>query len=127
MQIPLEITFRGMEPSAAVEAKIRTKAEKLERFFEHIMACRVAVEVPHSHHHKGKLYRVRVDVTVPDGELLASRGNDEDRAHEDIYVVIRDAFNAVQRQLEDYARRRRGDIKSHPVPGQLPGERLLPE
>ncbi|MFO7580262.1 MAG: HPF/RaiA family ribosome-associated protein [Nitrosomonas halophila] len=46
MQIPLEITFRNMDPSAAVEARLREKAEKLERFHDHIMSCRIVVEAP---------------------------------------------------------------------------------
>ncbi|MDX1488117.1 MAG: cold shock domain-containing protein, partial [Acidiferrobacterales bacterium] len=36
-------------------------------------------------------------------------------AHEDVYVALRDAFAAARRQLGDYARRRRGDTKVHPV------------
>ncbi|MEN8108177.1 MAG: HPF/RaiA family ribosome-associated protein, partial [Pseudomonadota bacterium] len=72
MQIPLQITFRDMEPSAAVEADIREKAGKLEWFYDQIMSCRVVVAAPHGHHHKGNLYQVRIDMTVPDGELLVT-------------------------------------------------------
>ena len=59
MPIPLQISFRNMDPSPAVEERIRQKAEKLERFHDRIVGCTVVVEAPHRHHHKGKLYNVR--------------------------------------------------------------------
>lgn len=114
--IPLEISFRNVEPSAALEARIRERADKLEKFCDRIMHCRVMVEAPHRHHHKGKLFHVRVDVTVPGEEIIVKRDPDEHHAHEDVYVAMRDSFNAVARQLEDYMRRRRGDIKAHELP-----------
>lgn len=118
MRIPLEITFRHMAPSDAIEANIREKAEKLEHFYEQIMGCRVVVEAPHAHHHQGKLFHVRVDLTVPGGELLVTGGHHhQSHAHEDVYVAIRDAFDVARRRVEDYARQQRGDVKSHePVP-----------
>ncbi|MDR4499341.1 MAG: HPF/RaiA family ribosome-associated protein [Candidatus Scalindua sp.] len=116
MQLPLQITFRGMEPSDAVEANVREKAEKLERFAEHITSCRVIVEAPHKHQQKGLLYSVKVDITLPGKEIVATRHPDEHHAHEDIYVAIRDAFNAAGRQLEDYVRRRRAEVKTHELP-----------
>lgn len=113
MQLPAQISFRGMEPSDAVEAKIRDRIAKLDRFYDRIMACRVVVESPHRRHHQGKLFHVRVDLTVPGGELAVTREPAEHHAHEDVFVAIRDAFEAAQRQLEDYARRQRGDLKTH--------------
>lgn len=116
MQIPLQITFRHLEPSDAIEADIRDKAQKLERFANDITSCRVVVEAPHKHHHKGRIYTVSIDITVPGDEIVASRHPDKQHAHEDAYVAIRDAFNAAQRQLEDYVRERRGKVKSHETP-----------
>ena len=117
MQTPLQITFRDMEPSDAVEARIREKAGKLEQYYDKIMSCRVMVEAPHGHHHQGKLYQVRIDLGVPDGELVVSHEHHhKDHAHEDVYVAIRDAFDAMKRQLEDHARVRRGKVKQHDAP-----------
>jgi ribosomal subunit interface protein len=116
MQVPLQISFRDMEPSAAVEDRIRERAAKLDRYYERIMGCRVVVEAPHRRHHQGKLYHVRVDLTVPQGELVVSREPVNHHAHEDVYVAIRDAFDAAQRRLADYARRQRGDIKVREAP-----------
>jgi len=110
---PVEIVFQNFASSPAVEARIRERAEKLDRFYDQIMGCRVAVEASHRRHHKGNLYHVRIDLTVPGEELVVSRVPDDKQAHEDIYVAIRDAFDAMRRQLEDYARRRRGQVKRH--------------
>lgn len=111
MQIPLQITLRDMPPSEAVETRIREKAQKLDSFYDRIMSCRVVVESPQRHQHQGKLHSVRIDLSVPGAELVVNRVE-----HEDIYVAIRDAFNAIGRKLEDYARRQRGDVKIHDVP-----------
>lgn len=104
-----------MDPSAAIEARIRERAAGLEHYHDQIMSCRVAVEMHHRHHHQGNLFHVRVDLKVPEGEIVASREPAEHHAHEDVYVAIRDAFDAARRQLEDHARRRRGVVKEHAV------------
>jgi ribosomal subunit interface protein len=113
MELPLQITFRHMEASAAIEARVHEQAQKLERFYDHILSCRVVIEAPHKHHHKGRVYHARVDLTVKDGKLVANREPGLNHAHEDVYVAIRDAFEAVRRQLDGYVSRRRGAVKVH--------------
>jgi len=127
MQIPLQITFRGIPKSEAVEARIREKVDKLERFHTHIMSCRVAVEAEHQHHHQGNQYHIRIDITTPRKELVISREHHDKQAYEDIYVAIRDAFDAAKRQLEDYARVQRGHVKTHDLQAIGTVVRLLPE
>jgi ribosomal subunit interface protein len=106
-----------LERSDAVEAKIREKAAKLEQYYDKIMSCRVMVEAPHGHKHQGTLYHVRIELGVPDGELVVSHEHHhKDHSHEDAYVAIRDAFDAMKRQLEDHARVRRGKVKQHDAP-----------
>lgn len=107
MQVPLQISFRNMDPSDAMEAAIRDKAEKLEQFHDQIISCRVMVEAKHRRHHKGNHYTVRIDLTVPGRELAVSRDPAERKAYEDAYVALRDAFDSARRQLEDDVRRRR--------------------
>jgi cold shock CspA family protein/ribosome-associated translation inhibitor RaiA len=114
--IPVQITFRNIEPTAAIAANVRKKAEKLERFSDHLMSCRVVIEAPHRHHHKGKLYHVRVDLGVVGDELVVTHEGPLNHAHEDVYVAIRDSFEAAVRKVEDYERKRRGKVKSHEVP-----------
>lgn len=109
MRIPFQVTFRDMPRSEAVEAEIRRRAEKLDEFCDRIMSCRVTVETPGGHKHQGKLHSVHVDLKVPGEEIASTRRHE----HEDVYVAIRDAFDAVRRRLEDYVRRTRGDTKQH--------------
>jgi ribosomal subunit interface protein len=111
VELPLQITVRNASISEAVEEDIREKAASLDSFYGHIMGCRVAVEAPHRHQHRGILYNVRIDITVPGSELVIKR-----EPHEDVYVAVRDAFDAARRQLEDFARRQRGDVKTHEPP-----------
>lgn len=113
MDLPLQITWRDISPSPAVEADIRDKAEKLELFYHHVISCRVVVEAPHAHHHKGKLYRLHIEIRVPGREIHVNRDPDQHRAHQDIYVAIRDAFDAARRQLQAHARLQRGAVKQH--------------
>ena len=118
VRVPLNITCRGIESSAALEDAVRKRADKLERFCDDITHCRVVVEKPHKHHHHGNLYHVRIDVTVPGKELVVRRAPEAHHAHEDVYVAIRDAFDAMRRQLEDYVRIRRGQVKRHSPPAR---------
>lgn len=116
MQTPLQIAFRNFERSEAIAAKIEERANKLESFYDGIIGCRVTVEALHKHHRQGNHYHVRVTVTVPGAELVADREPDEHYAYSDVYVAIRDAFDAMRRQLEDYARQRRRQVKLHESP-----------
>ncbi len=127
MELPLEVTFRGMEHSEAMEAKIRKRAEKLERYFSKIMSCRVVVEAPHKHHHKGKIFHVSLDVTVPGKELVVNRDPGDNHAHEDAYVAIRDAFDAMERKLDAFAHKKRGEVKHHQEEGYGRITSLKPE
>lgn len=116
MQQPLQITFRDIPHSDSVEEVIREKAAKLDQYFDKIMSCRVTIESPHSHHHQGSLYHVTVDITVPGNELVASRSTDKNHAHEDVYVALRDAFDAAKRQLQEYKGKLKKQVKSHEAP-----------
>jgi ribosomal subunit interface protein len=116
MQQQLQVTFNNMQPSDAVEKKIRERVEKLDKLFDQILACRVVIEAPHKHQHKGGLYHVSIDLTLPDSELVVNRRPDQHQEHEDIYVAVRDAFNAMRKQLLNYISRRHRQVKSHEVP-----------
>lgn len=127
MQLPLQITFRHAPSSPGIEALIRERAEELDRFFERIISCRVAVECQHARHRQGNLFRIRVDLKVPGREIVVGRDPAANRGHEDVHVAIRDAFDAAQRLLEDHARQMRRDVKLHAVPDHGRVVRLLPE
>jgi len=121
MSIPLEISFHGMEPSEALRRNIRQHADHLARFADNILSCHVVIEAVQKRHHHGNLYLARIHVTLPGAHVDVGRARPEDKSHEDVYIAVRDAFNAARRQLEDFVRRRRGDVKQHSSPetGQI--------
>ncbi|MFC0709944.1 HPF/RaiA family ribosome-associated protein [Azorhizophilus paspali] len=120
MQKPVQIHFHQIEPSPAIEAHIREQCDELEEFYERIIGCSVTFDAPHRRHHQGRLYQVKVHLTLPDGDIHSSQAHHDEHTHEDPYVAIRDSFRAVRRQLEDYARKRRAEVKSH-EPAQQEG------
>jgi cold shock CspA family protein/ribosome-associated translation inhibitor RaiA len=112
--VPLELTFRNMAHSNAIEAAVRERAEKLDKFYPRIISCRVVVEeLARREGASAIAYHVRVDVRVPGGEFVGDKVPPPQRFHEDIQVALRDAFDGVRRELEDYTRRQRGEVKTH--------------
>jgi len=113
MSTNVRVHFQNMERSPALEASINKHVEKLQRFYSHIVALHVTVEAPHQHRHKGYNYRVVIRISVPDDTLVVSHERGRNPAHEDCYVAIHDAFQSARRQLQDYARIRRHQVKRH--------------
>jgi cold shock CspA family protein/ribosome-associated translation inhibitor RaiA len=144
MILPLQITFRNMASSEVVKGWIQEEANKLDEFHGKITGCRVVVELPNRRRKAGNLYHVRVDLTVPGGEMVVKRqpnlrrlpGRIEAKPtkclevkapHKDLRQAINDAFGAVQRRLQDFSRRRRREVKTHQGPSRARVGRLFPE
>ena len=145
MIFPLQISFRNMQPSDAVEARVREEVAKLETFYQKIMHCRVVIELPHKHRRKGDVFHVRIDLTVPGEEIVVkhepspeaslrrfevekrSKSAEAHAAHKDIYVVIRDAFKEARRRLQDFTRIQHGQTKRHEPQGSGRVSKLFPD
>lgn len=133
MPLSMQVTFRRMNHSPEVEDWIREEAQKLETFYGRILGCRVAVEMPHRHHLKGKHPHIRIDLNLPGTKIIVKRepavfprswvagaGPRSKRVprkppHSDLRLVIHDAFKAAGRRLQDFARRSQGKVKTHEV------------
>jgi ribosome-associated translation inhibitor RaiA len=135
MILPAQTTLRNMDASAAVAAQVQEEADKLDKYFERITSCPVIVAAPHRHHRRGDSFHIRIELGVPRKELVvmheptlraAAQGEEQgqwhkhlevERPHKDVHVAIRDAFKAMQRQLQDYVGCLRRDVKTHhPAP-----------
>lgn len=127
MDIPLEIAFHNVEPSEAIERRIRARVDRMQRYFAHVNSCRVVFEVPHRSPDNTLEYHVRIETRVPDRELVVSRDPGDRGAHFDPYIVIRDAFDAMDRQLEAHSQKVRAQVKTRPAPLQGRILRLFPE
>jgi ribosomal subunit interface protein len=103
--------MHGVRHSEALEAEIRERAAKLEQFYPRMISCRVTVDEFSKRHRQGRQFTLRIDVHVPGKEIVVTRDH-----HEDVYVALRDAFDAAKRQLEEVIREQRGDVKVHEVP-----------
>lgn len=128
MLLPTNITFRHCEGSPELEDYVRSEAAKLERYYSPITHCRVLVERP-QRAGSGALFHVRIDLTVPQAELVVrheptihaelqdlhvNRSHAEPRAarlQADVRRAIHEAFGEMRRRLQDHARKLRGDVK----------------
>lgn len=144
MKSQLQITFRNMEPSKEIQEWIRAEAAKLDLLYSQLMGCRVMVEVPHRHRRKGSPYHIRIDLTVPHGEIVVKRepslsaqarhlGERQIKKHaelkiphKNLRIAIDEAFKAAGRRLQDYARRQRGDTKSRASLPKARVSKILP-
>ena len=116
MQTPMQITFRDMPVSDAVEARCWEEAEKLERYCDRITACHITIAASHHRHRQGNLYEVRISLAVPGTELVVNREPPAHHEDEDIEVALRETFDRLRRRLQEYVHRMRGEVKSHDAP-----------
>ena len=120
MELPiLQVSFRDVPPprQAELEERVRRRAEKLERYCDHITSCRVAIERPHHAEASGNPYRVRIDLTVPPGhELVVRKEPGDNDGQTDLLTVVNGAFEAAERQLKALVEKQRGEVKRHDEP-----------
>lgn len=102
-----KVVFRGIDHSPAVEEAVHKRLEKLERYSEEIQSLRVVLDSPHKNHHKGKVYRVAIEAVIPNHDIVVTNEQHDNHAHEDIYVAMRDAFDALERRIKAVYRKQR--------------------
>lgn len=120
MDIPLELAFHNMAPSRALSRIVRAQVKRLERFHDHIIGCRVVIEMPHKSHRRGQnAPDVHVLLHVPGRDIVVSReqargGNRKSATN--AYAVLKDTFQAAQERLKEYRNQRRGEVKAKEAP-----------
>lgn len=133
MGIPVDITFRGLDPSAAVETLIGDQVAKLERAGRDVVRCHVVVERP-GRRARGNPYHITIFLTVPgedivvnhqpqiestlrqEGEEKRLKSTEAGIETQDVQVAVNQAFKRARRRLEDHERRQRGEVKVHEEP-----------
>jgi len=126
MQTQPQVSFDDLPVDEAVRDAALEHIAHLERFTDRITGCHVVIAQPHRHHRQGRLYSVRVDLVVPGGEIVVNRDHHLDHAHEDVFVALRDSFDAARRRLEDRVRRQRGTEKAHATKARGRVSQLFP-
>jgi ribosome-associated translation inhibitor RaiA len=123
---PIQISFRNMDGSPALEEEVRSRVAWLDSFYPGILGCRVVLEIPHRHRRRGRPLHIRVELSLPGEDVVVShepspdaaarsashKSSEVDSRHKDAYVAIHEAFDVARRRLEDVARRQRGDVKT---------------
>jgi ribosome-associated translation inhibitor RaiA len=104
----LQVSFRNVAHSDTTERLVIQKASKLARFSKQIISCRVVLELPHRHHHRGNHYNVHIGVSVPGREIVITRDSTDSKNHENLNLALIDAFEAAERQLDEYVELKRG-------------------
>lgn len=127
MQLPLQISFQQMERLPEVEAAIRERAARLDKFARRIMSCRAVITPMGKHHKRGNQYKIRLDIKVPTGEIVSTREPSKHTEYKELSVAIRDAFASAERQLKEYVRVQRGAVKSHHPMPHARVSRMLPD
>jgi len=141
----MQVTFRNMAAIDSVREEIENRIQKLETFCKPILSCKVMIEAPTNHHRKGGPFHVRIDAKLHDGRVdvkytdsaypgkrtsadgKAFRGNENSSERDSLMLTIREAFDAARRQLQEHARRRRADVKTHEPGPQGMVSKLFPE
>jgi ribosome-associated translation inhibitor RaiA/cold shock CspA family protein len=109
-----------------MEARVRTRVARLEKLFDNITSCRISLEAPHKQPHRSTV-GITVDISVPGKEIVVKRELRQHESRGDSYQVIGVAFDAAERQLEDYLRVSRRDVKAHDGPSYARIVKLYPE
>ena len=94
-----QVVYRKIDQSDSVDAYIEKKVTKLQRLVEEIILCRVVLEAPHQHHNKGKSYHVTIELVLPNLSIVVSNDHHDKGDHEDLYIALRDAFTAINKQV----------------------------
>jgi ribosome-associated translation inhibitor RaiA len=103
-----------MKPSLELEALIRERAERLELLHQHIIGCRVTVDLQSHTHHSGNIPEVHIEIQIL-GKILVV--NHERSREGDALTAVHDAFNAATRQIKEYKARKADHVKEHVMPG----------
>lgn len=119
-----QVVFHNIDQSSAINEAVQKRISKLERYSDQIITGRVVLDSPHNNHHKGKVYSVGLEIHTPTKEVRVNQEQHDNHAHEDLYVAIRDAFNAAERQLKSIDKSHRTDKSVKPgsgIEGEMAG------
>jgi ribosomal subunit interface protein len=109
MSNEFQVVFHNIGHSDAIVEAVNKRISKLERYCDQIIAGRVVLDSPHNNHHKGRVYSVGLEIHTPQKEVRVNQDQHDNHAHEDLYVAIRDAFNAAERQLKSIDKKHRAN------------------
>ncbi len=124
MDIPPEIAFRNVNATPELKQRILDEIDKLQTVYDRIVTCRVMVEEPNPRT-SGKLYHVRLEVSVPSGQVIINRDPPEDPASHDLGQAITQTFDRAWRKLRELKNQQRERRSTRGLPPHGRVVRLL--
>lgn len=115
MPINLEISYRNFAAPMLADERIGERIAKLEKMYPRMTSLHVTAEQIQPGQTRGKLYRLRLMASMPGRQIAIDKAHADKHAHEDFFVAVRDAFNALEHRLETFADKQNGNIKAHEV------------
>ena len=105
MTTEVEVHFHGIEKSDAIEQRVREKIAKLQKHFERMTSCRVAIEAPQrSTPQKPKVFEIKIEIGMPGRQPIVVRHERVgSHASEELCLALRDAFEAAVRKVDSTA------------------------
>lgn len=107
MSNEFQVVFHNIDQSDALSESVQKRIDKLRRFSNDIIGGRVVLDSPHNNQHKGKVYSVAIEIHTSNKPVVVTQEQHDNHAHEDLYVAIRDAFNAAERQIKSVDKKHR--------------------
>jgi ribosome-associated translation inhibitor RaiA len=96
----LQINFRSIAPSPAVQYYIERHFKKIYKNYHKIQTCKVTIDVTKKQVGKIKSFTIIIDITIPGKELITKKLNNN------LYIAIRDGFCAAEKLLDKHCKRK---------------------
>lgn len=113
-----EISFPDFEPSEAVRTDVERYLAKVENLYDRVVSCHVSIRAPHQRQ-RVHIYHVTIVLEIPGEDVVVSHEPEKDMSHADIHVAIRDAFNALTRQLRKRVKSRQEKVIVNEDPHEI--------
>lgn len=96
-----------------MRAQIAAQSRRLEKFSPRITSCRVVVTGPNGRRRTDDFFQVELRIAMPNHKDIVVELQHGDAPEGEHALVIRKAFDAAKRRIEDAERDPRGEVKIH--------------
>ncbi|MGC1388515.1 MAG: HPF/RaiA family ribosome-associated protein [Steroidobacteraceae bacterium] len=95
------LTFRDIERTGALEARMRDVAERLRRHHDDITQCHITIEDRLDDGPETAPYAAKIHLSLPGAQIHADSVGPGGQGYRDLYSALRAAYASASRQLQD--------------------------